>query len=204
MKLYFAPEHISMAPHIILIEAGFDFTLIRVNVKTLETSSGENFLNIQPRGYVPALVLDNEKILTETPAMLQYLADLKPRLRLVPRAEEWLRVQMWEAFDYLGQELHALCIPFFMPEIADEIRVHLVKRLLKRLDYIEHYLENKTYFMGDQFTIVDAYAYSILATMPRFSVDLLQWRNISAYMQRLDARESITKALEQEMMFAAV
>lgn len=193
-----------MAPHIILIEAGFDFTLIKVNVKTLETSSGEYFPDIQPRGYVPALVLENGKVLTETPAMLQYLADLKPRLRLAPRPEEWLRVQLWEAFDFLGQEVHALCVPLFMPEIADEVREHIIRRLMKRLNYIEHYLKDKTYFLGDQFSIVDAYAYSILAWMPRFSIDLLQWQNISVYMQQLSTRESIAKAVEQEMMFVSV
>ncbi|MGL4714007.1 MAG: glutathione binding-like protein, partial [Shewanella sp.] len=89
-------------------------------------------------------------------------------------------------------------------EIADEVRHHIVKRLTKRLNYIEEYLKDKTYFLGDNFSIVDAYAYSILASMPRFSVDLLQWRNISVYMQQLNTRESIIKALDEERMFIPV
>lgn len=199
MKLYFVTEQISLAPHIMLIEGGFDFELIKVNLTTMCASNGDNFLNINPNGYVPALVLENGKTIIEVPAMLQYLADLKPELNLAPRHGEWMRVEMWEAFDFFSTEILAYCLPIFMPHIADEIKNELVEKMKKRLDFIEFKIKDRIYILGDHFTAVDAFAFPILSWMPRFSIDLHQWPSIHKLMLLLRDRDSILKAQQVEM-----
>lgn len=199
MKLYFATEQVSLAPHILLIEGGFDFELIKVNLTTMECSSGENFLDINSNGYVPTLVLESGKRIIQAPAMLQYLADLKPELGLAPLHNEWMRVEMWEAFDFFSTEVLAYCLPMFMPHIADEIKSELAGKIAKRLDFVEFKIKDRIYVLGDRFTAVDAFAFPILSWMPRFSIDLYQWPSIHKLMSILKNRDSILQAQQVEM-----
>lgn len=204
MKLYFRPEAISLAPHITLAELDFPYKLVRVNHLTLQTSEGQSFLEINSSGYLPALQLDNGQVLTEAVAIMQYLADLKPESGLAPLFGSWERVELWEALNFLGNEITALCTPLFMPEMPDEVKVMLIAKLKKHLDYASSRIGSRTYALGEQFTIVDAYLFPVLSWMPRFTIDLLQWPNLASLLQRLSKRPAVKKALKEEMAFPPV
>ena len=119
MKLYYAPGACSLSPHIVLREAGLDITLEKVNLRTKEVESGGNFLAINPKGYVPALELDGGEILTEGPAIIQYVADLVPEKKLVPPAGTLARARVQEWLNFIGTELHKSFSPLFNPATSD-------------------------------------------------------------------------------------
>jgi glutathione S-transferase len=120
MKLYFAANACSLSPHIVLRELGLPFELVRVNNKTKQTSDGRSFLDVNPKGYVAALVLDNGEVLTEGPAILQYLADLKPEKMLAPANGTWERVRLQETLNFITSEIHAGCAPLFSSETSSK------------------------------------------------------------------------------------
>ena len=204
MKLYFSPEAISLAPHILMVELGLDVELVRVNLRTKETSDGSDFLSLNPNGYVPTLVLDEDHILTETAAMLLYLADLKPELQLAPLSGTWERAEMWDALSFISTELAALCTPLFMPEISDETKVQIRKKLLTRLEYLAFRSSGQQYYLSDQFTVIDAYLFCVLGWLPRFTIDILQWPVLAELMDRYYERPSVIKAQQIESDFAPV
>lgn len=204
MKLYFVPETVSLAAHAVMLEIGLPFELIKVNLMTMQTSNGGDFTLINPNAYMPALILEDGKIMTESTAILQYLGDLKPEMKLTATFGTWERVEMWEALNFVIEEIHALCLPLFMPAITDEVRAMLAEKLKKRLTYMEHKLVGRTYAMGNHFTIVDALIYPIFEWMPRFTIDLYQWPAIIALMKRLRSHPSIMQALSAEAMYPPV
>lgn len=197
MKLYFAPNACSLSPHIVLRELGLPFELVRVNNKTKRTSEGGNFLTVNPKGYVAALVLDNGQVLTEGPAILQYLADLKPEARLAPPNGSWERVRLQETLNFITSEVHAGCSPLFSADIPDAVKAHFREKLYKRLDTIESTLTQKDYLMGD-FGVADAYLYTVLSWLPHFSIDIKRWPALARFMDRIGARAAVKAALAAE------
>ncbi|CAK7007682.1 Glutathione S-transferase GST-6.0 [Saezia sanguinis] len=204
MKLYFASEASALAPHIILIEQNIPYELIRVNYASMHTSEGGDFREINPNGYVPALTLDDGKILTEGPAIIQYLADLKPETKLAPPQGSWERVELWEILNFMSNELHALCAPLFMAEIPDEVKEIITEKLEWRLGNLANRMKGRSYVMGEHFTIVDAYLFPILSWMPRFSVDLEQWPELANWMDVVSERPSVQRAHQEEIDVPAV
>ncbi|GAB6850207.1 MULTISPECIES: glutathione transferase GstA [Paraburkholderia] len=197
MKLYFAPNACSLSPHIVLRELGLPFDLVRVNNKTKRTSEGGNFLAVNPNGYVAALMLDNGAVLTEGPAILQYLADLKPQLGLAPPNGSWERVRLHETLNFITSEIHAGCSPLFNAEIPDAVKGLFKQKLCKRLDTVSATLSRQDYLLGN-FGVADAYLYTVLSWLPRFSIDIDSWPALARFMERVGARETVKAALAAE------
>lgn len=198
MKLYFAPDTCSFSPHIVLQELELPYELVRVNNRTKRTSEGGDFLAVNPKGYVAALRLDNGDVLTEGPALVQYLADLKPEAGLAPPNGTLERVRLQEWLNFITSEIHAGSAPLFNKELPETVRDIFKARLFKRFDLLQTTLEQQSYLMGDRFTVADAYLFTVLGWMPGFSINLDRWPNIVAYIQRIADRPAIAAAYARE------
>lgn len=197
-KLYYAPGACSLAPHIILREAGLPFTLVRVDfARGRRTEDGGNLVNINPKGYVPALVLPDSQVVTEAAVVMQYIADLRPESGLAPPPTSFERVRLQEWLNYIATELHKALAPFFMGEANDEYKDATKVRLLARLAYMGRCLGDRSFLLGERFTVADAYAFYALRTWQRLVkgefVDTL-----AAYQTRIALRPAVTAALEAE------
>jgi len=198
MKLYYAPNACSLSPHIVLRELGLPFSLVRVNNQTKQTADGQDFLTINPKGYVAALVLEEGQVLTEGPALVQYLADLKPGAKLAPPAGSWERVRLQEWLNFIGTELHAGSSPLFNPQLAADTHAYFKAKLAKRLGYLNAQLEQQNYLLGDAFSVADAYLFTVLRWQAWFDIDLAQWPALSRFMTRIAQRPSVIAALAAE------
>lgn len=198
MKLYFAPQTCSFSPHIVLQELGLPYDLVRVNNRTKRTSDGEDFLAINPKGYVAALLLDDGEVLTEGPALVQYLADLKPESGLAPTNGTLERVRLQEWLNFITSEIHSGSAPLFNKDLPEAVQEIFKARLFKRFDLIQKTLEGQDYLMGDGFTVADAYLFTVLGWMPGFAIDLGHWRNIEDYIERIATRPSVALAHARE------
>lgn len=200
MKLYYKPGACSMASHIILNELEVDFKLERVDTDKGQTETGGNYSEINSKGYVPALAIDNQRILTENPAILEYLADLKPQLELAPSIGTWQRYQLREQLAYLSSELHKSFSPFFSgAELTATQRQAAQTKIGKRLVPIEAQLSaGSLYLQGDTFTVADAYAFVIVNWSQFIGFSLTPWPAINAFWQRVNARPSVRKAMHTE------
>ncbi|BBU64016.1 glutathione S-transferase (plasmid) [Methylosinus sp. C49] len=198
MKLYFAPDTCSLSPHIVLQELGLPYELVRVNNRTKRTSMGEDFLAINPKGYVAALELDTGEVLSEGPAIVQYLADLMPEAALAPAAGTLARVRLQEWLNFITSEVHAGSSPLFNRALPEEALAIFRDRLFRRLDFIEVNLASRDYLVGDGFTVADAYLFTVLGWMKGFSIDLDRWPATARHMQRIGARASVQAALARE------
>lgn len=198
MKLYFAPSTCSLSPHIVLRELDLPFELVRVDNKTKKTADGGNFLDINPKGYVAALVLDDGQVLTEGPAILQYLADLKPEAGMAPAAGSWERVRLQEWLNFITSEVHAGAAPLFSSELSDDAKRYFRARLFRRFDQIVPTLQEQEYLLPSGFSVADAYLYTVLGWMTFFAIDLDEWPALAEYADRIGARASVTEALAAE------
>ncbi len=198
MKLYFYPSACSMACHIVLREAGFPFDLEKVDLAKHQTTSGEDYYKINPKGYVPALKLDNGQILTEGPAITQYLADQKPSSGLAPQAGTMERYRLMEWLNFITAELHKQFSPLFKPKISEDWRENQVSLLGRRFDYLVQNLQGKQYLMGDKFTIADAYLFTVLNWSNFLKVDLAKWPMLKDYLARVAARPAVKETMKAE------
>ncbi|HZL60393.1 MAG TPA: glutathione transferase GstA [Stellaceae bacterium] len=198
MKLYFSPGACSLAPHIVLNELGLAHETEKVDLAAKKTAGGADFTQINPKGYVPALALDNGQMLTEVQVLLRYLADQKPDAGLIPKplTPERYRVEEWQNF--IATELHKGYSPLFRPTTPEEYKTIARDNLAKRLQLVDKHLAGKQYLMGDKFTVADAYAFTILRWSTVTKVDLSPYANIKAYMERVAARPKVAETLKQE------
>ncbi|WP_338829758.1 glutathione transferase GstA [Bradyrhizobium sp. 27S5] len=199
MKLYFAPETCSLSPHIVLQELGLSYDLVRVNNRTKRTSEGGDFLAVNPKGYVAALSIGGGEVLTEGPAIVQYLVDLKPGSSLAPANGTLERVRLQEWLNFITSEIHAGSSPLFNKEVPAEVKDIFKARLFRRLDLIETHLATQKHLMGESFTVADAYLFTVLGWMKAFDIDLGRWPQIAAYVERIGARPSVAAALAREI-----
>ncbi|RMU36617.1 glutathione transferase GstA [Pseudomonas syringae group genomosp. 3] len=197
MKLYFAPMTCSLSPHIVLRELGLPFELIRVNNKTKATADGRDFRDINPKGYVAALVLDNGQVLTEGPAILQYLADQVPGNSLAPANGTWERTRLQELLSFITSEIHGGSAPLFNAEIPEPTKEIFRQKLFQRLDYLNKELLGKDYLLG-AFGLSDAYLFTVLKWLPFFNIDINAWSELASFMQRIEARPSVQAAMAAE------
>lgn len=204
MKLYFAPHACSLSPHIVLRELGLPFELVRVDNRTKRTAEGGSFLDVNPKGYVAALTLDNGDVLTEGPAILQYLADLKPEAGLAPPNGSWARVRLQEMLNFIATELHAGCSPLFDRTLPERVKTQVETRCFKRLDLLAATLAERDYLMGTTFGVADAYLYTVLTWLPGFAIDIARWPALARFMARLGQRDAVRAALAAEAASAAV
>ncbi|MBN3727036.1 glutathione transferase GstA [Burkholderia sp. Ac-20379] len=204
MKLYFAPHACSLSPHIVLRELGLPFELVRVDNRSKRTAEGGSFLDVNPKGYVAALALDNGEVLTEGPAILQYLADLEPEAGLAPPNGSWARVRLQETLNFVGTEIHAGCSPLFDREMPARVKTQVEARLFKRLDLLAATLTERDYLMGAAFGVADAYLYTVLTWLPGFSIDIARWPALARFMARIGQRDAVRAALAAEAASAPV
>lgn len=198
MKLYFSPGACSLSPHIALAESGLPYEIELVNLKSRQTASGEDFDQRNPKGYVPALLLDSGDLLTEGPAIVQYIADQAPGTGLAPPSSSLARYQLQGWLTFIGTELHKSCSPFFHPAATEEWKKAAMASIRKRLDYVNTVLHGQPYLMGEHFTVADAYLYTVLSWGRYMKLDLSEWPEIAAYQARVHARPAVQRALEAE------
>jgi glutathione S-transferase len=199
MKLYFSPAACSLAPHIALIETGATFTTEKVDTRAKKTASGADFWAINPKGYVPTIVLDDGEVLTEGVVLQQYIADLKPEAKLAPPRGTKERRKLEELLVFLSTEVHKNFSPLFAPTTPDEYKTQTKDKIAQRFDYLEKQLSDGRLFLtGDQFTIADAYLFTLSNWTKFTGIDLARWPNISAFAGRVAARPSVQQALKAE------
>ncbi|MBD9516941.1 glutathione transferase GstA [Pseudomonas sp. PDM22] len=198
MKLYFAPNACSLAPHIVLRELGLPFSLVRVNNQTKRTADGADFYRINPKGYVAALELEDGTVLTEGAAILQYLADMQPEAGLAPVNGSLARTQLQAQLNFIGSELHAGMSPLFSSEIPDEVKALLRGKLAKRLGYMEQVLAESGHAFGDRFTVADAYLFTVLGWSDHLKVDLSPFPATRRFLEVIGARKTVIEALRAE------
>ncbi|MGH8460205.1 MAG: glutathione transferase GstA [Stenotrophobium sp.] len=198
MKLYFSPAACSLSPHIVACEAGIDLQLENVDLKTHKTAGGEDFYAVNPKGYVPSLRLADGTVLTEGPAIVQYLADQKPASKLAPANGTIERYRLQEWLNFISTKVHKPMGSLFNPAIKPEQRESAIKQLGGRCDYLAKALAGKAWLMGETFTAADAYLYTILNWANFVKVDMSKWPALTQYVGRIAARPGVQKALKAE------
>ena len=198
MKLYYSPGACSLSPHIVLLEAGLTYTLDKVDFATKKTSAGVDYLTVNSKGAVPTLQLDDGKLLTEGPAIVQYLADQKPESGLAPRAGTFERYQLMEILNYITSEVHKGFGPLFNREASAEIKAAAIAGLGKKFDWLVGFLGNKNYLLGSTFTVADAYLFTVLSWTGHVGIDLSKWPVLTAYHSRIAQRPKVQQALKEE------
>jgi glutathione S-transferase len=198
MKLYYSPGACSHAPHILLREAGLDFTLEKVDLAEKKTETGADFKKINPHGYVPALQLKDGTVLTEGPAIDQYIADLVPAKKLAPAAgtPERYKLQSW--LNFISTEIHKTFGPMFNPATPEEYKKMSKEKLATRFDVINEHLSKNKFVLGETFTAPDAYLYTVLGWAKYFGMDLAKWPAIKSFLERVAARPSAQEAAKAE------
>ena len=196
MRLYFKPGACSLSPDIVLREAGLPFELIRVDTKAGKTAAGEDFAAINPKGYVPALRLDDGEVLTEGVAIVQYIADRKPEAQLAPQASSMERYRLIEWLNYVATEIHkgGSSPRNAPPEVKDAVRAALEKKYA----YLAGRLEGREYLLGERFTVADAYLFTTLTWSNGRGIELEKFPVLKAYFDRIAARPAVREALAAE------
>jgi glutathione S-transferase len=199
MKLYYSPGTCSMAAHLALREAGLVFELEKIDLMgERKTASGEDYTTVNPKGYVPALELDSGEVLTECGAVLQYIAAQKPEAGLAPAIGSLEYYRMIEWIQFIATELHKNFAPLFYPEISEDGKQTAREMIGKRLDYVNAYLADKDYLLGDNFTAPDCYMAAALGWAQHVQLDLSPWQNITTYVERLMSRPQMQATLKAE------
>jgi len=198
LKLYYVPGTCALCPHIVLHESGIRFSTEKVNRDDKKTENGEDYNAINPKGYVPALVMNNGQLLTEVAVIVQYIADLAPKTKLAPLAGTIERYRLQEWLNFISSEIHKGYSPLFNPKLAEETKTVFKERLALRLNIAANALEGKDFLMGKAFTVADAYLFTVLRWSPRFSFDLAPWPVLMDYMERIAARPAVKTAMAEE------
>jgi len=197
MKLYFSPGACSLASHIVAREAGLDISLSKVNLGTKKTETDRDYLAINPKGYVPAIELDNGELLTEGTAILPFLAEKAPDAGLFPDGPLG-RHRAQEMLGYINSEIHKTYSPLFNPKTLPELREECIAALRKRYALLEGLLAGKPYLFGERFSIADAYLFTVTGWASIVKVDLSEFPNLLAFQGRVAARPAVQAALAAE------
>jgi len=198
MKLYYAPGTCSLSPHIILQETGLAHTLVKTDIRAKTTEGGGDYKAKNPHGYVPALELDDGSILTEGPAIVQYLADKAPEKHLAPANGTMDRYKMQSWLNFVSTELHKGFSPLFNPAMPDDAKKLAKDRLAQRFEVLDKHLGKHQYLCGDTYSLPDAYAFVVLNWTKPTNIDLQPYKNISAFQARIAARPAVQAAMKAE------
>jgi glutathione S-transferase len=198
MKLYYFAGACAMSPHIVALEAGLPLTMVKIDSQTKKTESGADYLAINSKGAVPALQLDDGRVLTEGPAIVQYLADLKPESGLAPRAGTFERYQLMEILNYITSEVHKSFSPLFNPASSAEVKETAVTNLGKKFDWLTGFLGTKPFLLGNTFTVADAYLFTVLNWTGHVKIDLAKWPILVDYKSRIAKRPKVIEAMKAE------
>jgi glutathione S-transferase len=200
MKLYYSPGACSLSPHIVLREAGLAFEPVMAPTKTHKLPDGTDYYTINPLGYVPMLELDDGTRLREGPAIVQYVADQVPNKNLAPAAGTLPRYRLQEWLTFIGTEIHKSFSPLFNPAMPDEGKKIYRERLANRFAFVNGELEGKQYAMGEQFSVADAYLYTVTRWAKSMQIDLSPYPNLVAHNARVEARPAVQEALKFEKL----
>ena len=198
MKLYYSNGACSLSPHIVLRESGLPFELVRASTKTHALDDGTDYYTINPKGSVPLLELDNGERLTEGPVIVQYIADQAPGANLAPANGTLARYRVQEWLNFITSELHKGYSPLFRPTPPDAYKPIAMDTLKKKYAYVDSKLEGKHYLMGEQFSVPDAYLFTVTNWAGRVGLDLSEFKNVGAFMTRMMARPSVQAAMKAE------
>ncbi len=199
MKLYYKPGACSLASHIVLREIGAEFAIEAVDTDAGRTETGADYSAINKKGYVPALRMDDGEILTEGPAILQYLADSTPEAKLTPKVGTSERARMMELLTFVSSELHKAFGPLFRSDASDAQQADARTLVAKKFDVVEdHLADGRATVVPGQFTIADAYLF-VVANWANFTgIDLSNWTRLHAYVANIGQRPSVQAALKSE------
>lgn len=198
MKLYFSPGSCGLASQIALREAKQRFELIKVDFKTKKTIEGDYF-QVTPKGFVPALKLDDGDVLTEGAVILQWIADNFPHANLLPSYGLRERYTALEWLNFVASDLHKGMAVMFSPFVDDDSKANFAKgNLTSKFEYIEEHLSQNEYVLGKQFSVADAYLFNVLSWPPRVKIDITKYTSILKFMARMKQRQSVRESLEAE------
>lgn len=203
MKLYYAPGACSLSPHIALLEAGLPYDLVKVDLRAKKLENGDDFLKVNPKGQVPALALDSGELVTEGPVIIQMIADKAANKGLAPAHGSAERYKLLEWLNFITAELHKNFGPMFSPVLADEAKAFFKDRVMGKFKYVDGALAGKDYVMGKEFTVADAYLFTMLTWADRMKFDLSAMPNLLAYKARVAARPKVQEALTREGLMKA-
>ncbi|MEJ7733855.1 MAG: glutathione transferase GstA [Polyangiaceae bacterium] len=198
MKLYYSTGACSFSPHVVMRELGIPVELVRYDADTRTLESGADFSTINPKMYVPALELEDGQVLTEGPAIVQYLADRKPEAGLAPPNGTVERYRLQEMLGYINSEIHKAYSPLFHASTPAETRADRVAYLTKRYALVDRWLGGKEYLLGGRFGVADAYLYTVTRWARAVKLDLTAFANVKAFMDRVGERPSVQAALAAE------
>jgi glutathione S-transferase len=202
MKLFYAPGVCSLSPHIVLKESGLPFETVKTDIKTKTTEGGDDYKKTNPLGYVPALALHDGTILTEGPAIVQYVADKVPEKKLAPANGTLERYKMQSWLNFVSSELHKGFSPLFNPAMPEEAKQIAKDRLATRFAHLDAHFAKNNYLMGKDFSPPDAYAFAVLRWTAPTKIDLAPYPNIQAFMKRMQARPAVQAAMQAEGLAA--
>jgi glutathione S-transferase len=198
MKLYYSPGACSMAPHIVAREAGHQIELEKVDIPAKKTAGGEDFWTINPKGYVPALKMDNGQVLTEVGVIIQYLADQKPESGLTAKMGTMERYRQMEAINFAATEIHKQLGALFNPKMTPEMKEVQLGTVERRFNALEKLLAGKQYLTGDKYTVADAYLFTVLNWTKGLNIDLGKWPNIKSFVARVATRPAVRETMKAE------
>jgi glutathione S-transferase len=198
MKLYYSPGACSLSPHIALKEAGLPFDLVKVDLKAKTLADGGDYKAVNPKGQVPALVLDNGEVLTEGPVIVQMIADQAPAAKLAPPNGTIERYRLQEWLNFISTELHKSFSPLFQPALSDDTKQFFKDRIMGRLAHVNDALAGKDYLTGSAFSVADGYLFTILRWADAMKLDISALKNLVAYKARVAARPKVHEALVAE------
>jgi glutathione S-transferase len=198
MKLYYSPGACSLAAHIVLHEAGCPFEIERVDIPKKVTETGADYWEINPKGYVPALKLDDGNVLSEVAVILQYISDHNQAANLAPKFGSIERYHLLEWLNFIATELHKQIGALFNPKMTPEMKEVQLGVIERRMNALDKMLEGKKYLLGDDFSIADAYLFNILLWTKKHNIDIAKWRNVTALNARVAARPEVIEAMTAE------
>ncbi len=203
MKLYYTPGACSLAPHIALCEAGLPAELAKVDLAAKRLEDGSDYKAVNPKGYVPALTLDDGSLLAEAAAVLQYVADKAPAGRLRPERDSPAYYKYLEWLTFVSSEMHKGFGPLFNPTLPAETRASTVAKLNERFALLDRHLADHRFLNGDAFTAADAYLFTVTNWASRLKIDLAPYPNLVAYRGRVAARPAVQEAMREEGLLKA-
>jgi len=197
-KLYYAPGVCSLSPHIALREAGLSFTMEKVDLAAKKTESGVDFKAINPKGYVPALQLDDGTLMTEGAAIVLWIASQAPVGKLAPAmgTPEFFKLLEWLTF--IGTELHKGLGPTFNPAVNDDAKAAILERAKLRFSAADALVGNGPYVTGANFTVADGYLFTVLGWLPKVGLDINQWPNLARLRETVGKRPAVIEAQKAE------
>ena len=191
MKLYYAPGACSLSGRISLHEAGIPAEFERVDIRSKITERGYDYAAINPKGYVPMLVLDDGNAITENVAVLDLIADLEPRLS---PGGPLGRTRLLEMLSWLSSELHVAFKPLWHSE-SDLEGALAAEAVARQLDFVSEHI-NELYLFGPRFTVADAYLFAMLRWARAFNIRMTP--DLIGYFARASERPTVQRALAEE------